>query len=60
MADTDSSVLPKGSDVWYLHRSGAWQQARVTAVDETMLPAFYQVFHSPLVHIDAIRSIGVV
>lgn len=41
--DDGTSVLPKGSDVWYLHRSGTWQPARVIAVDETMLPAFYQV-----------------
>ena len=41
-ADTD--VLPKGTNVWYLHRSGAWQPARVTQVDVTdPAGAFYQV-----------------
>jgi hypothetical protein len=44
--DTDTGVLPKGTDVWYNHRSGAWQPARVTAVDETILPAFYQVLQA--------------
>jgi hypothetical protein len=39
----DSSLLSKGTDVWYHHRSGAWQPARVIAVDETIGPAFYQV-----------------
>lgn len=39
----DGAIFPKGTDVWYIHRSGAWQPAIVTAVDETMGPAFYQV-----------------
>lgn len=39
-----TDVLSKGTNVWYLHRSGVWQPARVTAVDETdPAGAFYQV-----------------
>jgi hypothetical protein len=39
----EPEVLEKGEAVWYQHRSGAWMKGKVTAVDKSSLPPFYQV-----------------